>query len=59
MEENTIEIYFYDLTKEKQEEIIQAIGNNCNYDIIPIACIPVGEGNENNAVNDETKNELI
>ena len=43
MEEKNIEIYFYNLTKEKQDEIIKAIGNNGNYDAFPIAVIPVGE----------------
>ena len=35
-----IEIYFNDLVKSKQEEIIEKLGDNGNYDIIPIAKIP-------------------
>lgn len=35
----TIEIYFGDLCKEKQEEIIEALGDNGNYDVFPIAVI--------------------
>lgn len=34
-----IEIYFNDLTKEKQKEIIEVLGDNGNYDIFPIATI--------------------
>jgi hypothetical protein len=34
-----IEIYFYDLTEEKQKEILDTFGENCNYDIFPIATI--------------------
>ena len=32
-----IKIYWGDLTKEKQDEIIEAFGENGNYDIFPIA----------------------
>lgn len=38
-----IEIYFNDLTKEKQTEIIAALGENGNYDIFPIATIMTDE----------------
>ena len=41
--ENTIEIYFGDLTKEKQAEIMEKLGENGNYDVFPIAEIPVNE----------------
>ena len=34
-----IEIYWNDLTKEKQSEILEAFGENGNYDVIPIAVI--------------------
>lgn len=40
MEEKFIEIYFYDLTKEKQAELIAAWGDNGNYDVIPLAILP-------------------
>lgn len=36
-----IEIYWDDLTVEKQREILDAFGDNCNYDVFPIAEIPV------------------
>lgn len=36
-----IEIYWKDLTEEKQKEILEAFGNNCNFDVFPIAEIPV------------------
>lgn len=38
-----IEIYFDDLIPEKQNEILEALGDNGNYDIIPIAEIPCEE----------------
>ena len=34
-----IEIYWDDLTKAKQDEIIEVFGDNCNYDISPMATI--------------------
>lgn len=39
-----IEIYWGDLTFEKQAEILAAFGENCNYDVFPIAVIPIEEG---------------
>ncbi len=41
--DNKIEIYFNDLTPEKQEEILETLGDNGNYDVFPIAVISVGE----------------
>jgi hypothetical protein len=38
-----IEIYFDDLTKEKQMEIIEAFGENGNFDVFPIAEIMTDE----------------
>ena len=38
-----IEIYWKDITKEKQQEILDAFGENCNYDVIPIVQIPESE----------------
>ena len=37
----TIEILFGDLTPEKQAEIIEAFGDNQNWDVCPIAVIEV------------------
>ena len=34
-----IQILFSDLTEEKQAEILSAFGDNCNYDVIPIAML--------------------
>ena len=34
-----IEIYFYDLTAEKQDEILSAFGSNMNWDVIPIVVL--------------------
>ena len=36
---NEIEIYFGDLTPEKQQEILDALGDNGNYDVFPLATI--------------------
>lgn len=41
-----IEIYWQDLTKEKQQEILDKCGDNGNYDVFPIAQIPEFEGEE-------------
>ena len=35
-----VEIFFRDLTPEKQQEIIEALGDNGNYAVFPIAFIP-------------------
>lgn len=37
----TIEIYWNDLTREKQQELLNALGDNGNYDVFPIAIIEV------------------
>lgn len=37
---DTIEIYFQDLSEEKQSEILEAWGDNGNYDVVPIAELP-------------------
>ena len=39
----TIEIYFDDLTEEKQAEILEAYGDNGNFDVIPIATLVIEE----------------
>ena len=36
-----IEIYWQDLTQAKQKEILQAFGENGNWDVFPIAIIDV------------------
>lgn len=38
-----ISIYWNDLTPEKQAEILAAFGDNGNYDVFPIAEIPISE----------------
>ncbi len=35
-----IYIYWDDLTKAKQDEILKAFGDNGNFDVFPIATIP-------------------
>lgn len=36
-----IQIFWDDLTKAKQDEILAAFGDNCNFDVVPIAEIPL------------------
>jgi hypothetical protein len=31
-----VRLYFNDLTKERQEKIIEVFGDNCNWDVFPI-----------------------
>ena len=38
-----IEIYFSDLTQEKQQEILEAFGDNGNLDVYPFVSITVPE----------------
>lgn len=40
---NCIEIFWDDLTAQKQNEILEALGENGNYDVIPIATIYIPE----------------
>ena len=42
----SIEIYWQDLTPAKQSEILQAFGENGNYDVFPIATLDVSEEDE-------------
>ena len=39
-----INIYWDDLTPKAQQEILNAFGDNCNFDILPIATISVEDG---------------
>lgn len=41
MEKETIKIFWEDISARKQQEILDAFGENCNFDIFPIAEIPV------------------
>lgn len=38
-ERKIIEIYWDDLSESKQREILEALGDNGNYDVFPIATI--------------------
>lgn len=40
-------IFWDDLTKSKQNEILAALGENCNFDVFPIAEIPISEDLDN------------
>ena len=39
----TIEIYWNDLTEEKQRELLNLLGDNQNWDVFPIAEIEIEE----------------
>lgn len=39
----TIEFYWNDLTEKKQKEIIELIGDNNNWDVLPIATLDIEE----------------
>ena len=41
-----IEIYWDDLTESKQNEILEALGDNGNYDVFPIATIETEQDEE-------------
>lgn len=48
----SIDIYWHDLTPEKQKEIINVLGDNCNFDVVPICTIDVEcEGAHENVKN--------
>ncbi len=38
-----IEIYWSDLTEEKQRELLNLLGNNQNWDVFPLAEIEIGD----------------
>ena len=42
----TIEIYWDDLTESKQKEILDALGDNGNFDVFPIATIETEQEEE-------------
>lgn len=42
-----IEIYWDDLTPGKQAEILEMLGDNGNYDVIPIATLSIEDETEN------------
>lgn len=37
----TLRLYFNDLTKERQDKIVEVFGDNCNWDIIPICTLEI------------------
>ena len=41
-----IEIYWDDLTEEKQKELLNLFGSNMNWDVFPIACIEIEDAPE-------------
>lgn len=38
-----IEIYWNDLTEKKQQELLEVLGDNGNYDVYPLATIEIEE----------------
>ncbi len=41
-----IEIYWDDLTEEKKQEILNMLGDNGNWDVIPMAIIEIQDDEE-------------
>lgn len=39
----TIELFWKDLTEAKQKELLDIFGDNCNWDVFPIAVLEVDE----------------
>jgi len=42
----TIEFYWKDLTENKQQEILDKLGDNCNWDVFPFCTMEFEEGDE-------------
>ena len=46
----TVEIYFDDLTEEKQKELLEAVEaekpEDMNWDTFPVACVDLGDDEE-------------
>lgn len=42
----TIEFYWNDLTEKKQQEILDTLGDNENWDVIPFCTLEIEEGEE-------------
>lgn len=42
----TIEFYWNDLTEKKQQEILDTLGDNGNWDVIPFCTLEIEEGEE-------------
>lgn len=42
----TIEFYRKDLTENKQQEILDKLGDNCNWDVLPFCTMEIEEGDE-------------
>ena len=40
----TIEFYWGDLSEKKQKEIMETVGDNCNWDVYPIATLDIEVG---------------
>ena len=45
-----IAIYWDDLTPKKQQEILEELGDNGNWDVIPMATIDIEDGTDDNGV---------
>lgn len=41
-----IEIYWQDLTEKKQQEILEQLGDNCNWDVYPICTVEIENDEE-------------
>lgn len=38
-----IEFYWQDLTEKKQQEILNELGENCNWDVVPFCVLEIEE----------------
>lgn len=52
-----IQVFWKDLTAEKQEEIINEFGDNCNFDTIPLVELWLDEEIESSETDDEEEDE--
>ncbi|MBQ3476584.1 MAG: hypothetical protein IJH25_00230 [Clostridia bacterium] len=41
-----IEFYWQDLVPRKQEEILEKLGENCNWDVFPFCTLEIEDGTE-------------
>lgn len=48
-----VQIFWKDLTAEKQQEIIAEFGDNCNFDVFPIAELQIDEVEDEDSEDDE------
>ncbi len=55
----SIPIYWDNLTKKNQSEILEAFGDNCNYDVFPIAEISLEDEMDITKCNDSQSKKTL